>query len=85
MFDWLKLVKKEISLNGKCIRLDNSGEHNSFHHMILISSYILKFEFTAPDTPPENGKVERSKIRSMLNSARLTTTSDINFGQAVQV
>ena len=39
----------------------------------------MKFEFTAPGTPQQNGKVERAfatiygKIRSMLNSARITT------------
>jgi hypothetical protein len=27
MFDWLQLVMKEISLDVKCIRLDNSGEN----------------------------------------------------------
>jgi transposase InsO family protein len=80
MFGWLQLVKKEISLDVKCIRLDNSGENNSFHQNVQRSNYKIKFAFSAPGTPQQNGKFERSfatlygKTRSMLNSARLTTT-----------
>jgi hypothetical protein len=76
MFDCLQLVKKEISLNVIFIRLDNSGETNLsikwFKNQIITSN--------APGTPQQNGKVERAfatlygKTRSMLNSARLTTT-----------
>jgi transposase InsO family protein len=80
MFDWLQLVNKEISLDVKCIRLDNSGENKSFHQKVQRSNYNINFEITAPGTPQQNGKVERAfatlygKTRSMLNSARLTTT-----------
>jgi transposase InsO family protein len=40
----------------------------------------IKFEFTAPGTPEQNGKIERTfatlygKTRSLLNSAKLTET-----------
>ena len=40
----------------------------------------IRFEFTAPGTPQQNGKIERmfatlyGKTRSMLNSARFTNT-----------
>jgi hypothetical protein len=75
MFDWLQLVKKEISVNVKCIRLGNLGENKSFHQMVQTSEYHIKFEFTAPGTAKQNRKVEGSfatlhgKTRSMLNSA----------------
>jgi hypothetical protein len=39
MIYWLKLVQKEIKLNIKSIRLDNSGENKSFHQMIIKSEF----------------------------------------------
>jgi hypothetical protein len=78
MIDWLKRVHKEIKLNVKSIRLDNSGEKESFHQMIIKSEFNIKFELTAPGTPQQNGKVECAfatlfgKTRSMLNAARIT-------------
>jgi hypothetical protein len=79
MVYWLRLVKKELSLNVKCICLDNSGENTAFHKLVQYKSeFNIKFEFTAPGTPQQNGKVERDfatlygKTRSMLNAARIT-------------
>jgi transposase InsO family protein len=46
--------------------------------MIIKSEFNIKFEFTAPGTPQQIGKVERAfptlfgKTRSMLNAARIT-------------
>jgi transposase InsO family protein len=60
MFDWLKLVQKEIKLNFKIIRLDNSGETRSFHQLIVKYEINIKSEFTAPGTPQQYGKVERA-------------------------
>jgi hypothetical protein len=46
--------------------------------MITKSELNIKFEFTAPGTPQQHGKVECAfaslfdKTRSMLNSARIT-------------
>jgi hypothetical protein len=51
----------------------------SIHQKYQRTNYNIKFEFTAPGTPQQNGKDERAfvtlygKTRSMLNSARLTT------------
>jgi hypothetical protein len=56
MFDWLQLVKKENCLNLKRFRLDNSGENKYFHQKVQKSNYNIKFEFTAPGTPQQNGK-----------------------------
>jgi hypothetical protein len=72
MIDWLYLVKKEL-------KLDNSGENMAFHKLIQFKpEFHIKFEFTAPGTPRQNGKTERAfatlfgKTRSMLNAARIT-------------
>jgi transposase len=77
MIEWLNLVHKEIKLNVKSIRLDNSGENKSFHQMIFKPKFNIKFELTAPGTPQQNGKVERAVAtlfgtRSMLNAGRIT-------------
>jgi transposase InsO family protein len=46
--------------------------------MIIKSEFNIKFDFTAPGTPQENGKVERAFVslfditRSMLNAANIT-------------
>jgi transposase InsO family protein len=78
-FDWLQLVKKGFSLDVKRLILENSGEYK-FHQKVQKSNYNIKFEFAAPGTPQQNGKAERDfatlngKIRSLLKSARVTTT-----------
>jgi hypothetical protein len=78
MLEWDKLVHKEINLNVKNIRIDSSGENKSFRQMIIKSEFIIKFEFTAPGTPQQNGKVEHAfatlfcKKRPILNAARIT-------------
>jgi transposase InsO family protein len=78
MLDWLKLVEKEINLNVKRIHFDNSGDSKSFHQVNINSEFNIKFEFTAPGTPQQNGNMERAfatlfgKKRSRLNLARIT-------------
>jgi hypothetical protein len=77
MYDWLKLVQNKIYLNVTSLRLDNSGENKAFHHLILKSEFNIKFEFTAPGNPQQNGKVQGfatffGKSKSMLNAARIT-------------
>jgi hypothetical protein len=57
MVEWLYLVKKELNLSIKTIRLDNSGENMAFHKLIQFKpDFHIKFEFTAPGTPQQNGK-----------------------------
>jgi GAG-pre-integrase domain len=61
MIEWLYLVKKELKLSIKTISLDNSGENMAFHKLIQFKpDFHIKFEFTAPGTPQQNGKVERA-------------------------
>jgi hypothetical protein len=37
-----------------------SGENLSFHQLMLSTEFYIKFEFTVPGTPQQNGKVERA-------------------------
>jgi len=73
----LKTENKEI----KYIRCDNSGENTKLREEIETEGYNIVFEFTAPDTPQQNGIVERAfatlygRVRAMLRSSGL----DQNF------
>jgi hypothetical protein len=61
MIDWLYLVKKELKLSIKTIRMDNSRENMAFHKFIQFKpDFHIKFESTAPGTPQQNGKVQRA-------------------------
>jgi hypothetical protein len=58
------------------IRLDNSGENKSFQDKASTKGYAdIKFEFTAPGTPQQNGVAERAfpallgRVRAMMNQA----------------
>jgi Reverse transcriptase (RNA-dependent DNA polymerase)/gag-polypeptide of LTR copia-type len=59
----------------KYIRLDNSGENNSLRDQT--KDLDITYEFTAPNTPQQNGRVERKFavlcdcVRSLINSAKL--------------
>eukprot|EP00733_Pompholyxophrys_punicea_P000165 Pompholyxophrys_punicea_v1_NODE_28_length_5163_cov_5.731206.p2 type:complete len:441 gc:universal NODE_28_length_5163_cov_5.731206:1806-3128(+) len=59
----------------KYIRLDNAGENNIFAKEAKAEGLGLKFEFTAPKTPQQNGVVERAfatlfaRARAMFASA----------------
>jgi hypothetical protein len=61
----------------KFIRCDNLGENHALKQEIKKKGFNLQFEFTAPGTPQENGKVERAfatlwgRTRAMLNQAKL--------------
>ena len=78
IMSWINIVQKDSGHNVKTIRCDNSWENLKLQESINASSYHIKFEFTAPSTPEQNGKVERSlttmngKIRAMMSSAGLT-------------
>ena len=69
MLHWIKNFNKEHKTKVKYIRCDNAGENHKFmkdtkEHL----DYYVRFEFTAPNTPQQNG---RGKVRSMMmNSAQ---------------
>jgi len=77
----IKFIRFQKLIHGiiiKKIRCDNSGENIKFQELAHEQLDIgIKFEFTTPYTPEQNGKVERkfatlfSKTRAMLNHARL--------------
>jgi len=77
----ISLIKELRALENvvvKKIRCDNSGENVAFQAAAKEEGLGLHFEFTARQTPQQNGRVERKfatlfgRVRSMLNSAGLT-------------
>ena len=66
---------KIAGIDLKHIRCDDSGENKAFYDACRTKGYNIKFEFSGPRTPQQNGKVERKfqtfygRIRAMLNHA----------------
>jgi hypothetical protein len=71
-------VMKERGTPVRHIRLNNSGENHKLR--TNTSHHNIQYEFTAPDTPQHNGRVDRKfavlyeYMRSMINTARLPVT-----------
>ena len=59
--------------------MDNTGENKMLAKRCDQNEMGIKFEYTAPGTPPQNGAVERAFVtligrgRAMMNHARFTT------------
>jgi hypothetical protein len=66
---------KIAGIDIKYIRCDDSGENKAFYDACCTKGYTIKFEFSGPRTPQQNGKVERKfqtfygRIRAILNHA----------------
>jgi transposase InsO family protein len=80
LFNWIASYQKQYDMTIKTIGCDNSGENLKLKKELSNSQYNIKFEFTAPYTPQQNGKIERKfatlwgKVRSTMNSAQLPWT-----------
>ena len=76
---FLQLKKKDKIIKGAVvtIRLDNAGENTDLQAAMNQSQWDVQFEYTAPNTPQQNGKSERKfatlkgRIRAMMNWAEL--------------
>ncbi|MFN9902870.1 MAG: hypothetical protein ACK55Z_29645, partial [bacterium] len=74
-----KLVNeiKTFGYKVKYLRCDNGGENKGTEEYLKERGVSVKFEYSAPETPQQNGKVERKfatlfgRIRAMLNAAGL--------------
>ena len=65
-------LKNTYGIIVKIVRCDNAGENRSFEKTCKSEGHGIKFEYTAPGTPQQNGRVERKfqtlygRIRAML-------------------
>ena len=74
----IKLMKTIMNNSGvtiKVIRCDNAGENKTLEKEIIDRGMNIRFEYTATNTPQQNGRVERKfatiygRVRSMLTGA----------------
>ncbi|MFN7263265.1 MAG: reverse transcriptase domain-containing protein [Cyanobacteriota bacterium] len=69
----------------KFIRCDNAGENISLQKALDAEGMNIKFEFTARETPQQNGKVERAfatlygRMRAMMAAAKWDDTMKHKF------
>ena len=75
VISWINDLSKVFTV--KTIKCDNAGENKDLQKLVKENKLDIKFEYSAPNSPQQNGKVERKfatmwgKVRAMLNSARL--------------
>ena len=78
LYDNIRIALKEIGRKNnkmKAIRYDNAGENRKLKEILDLEGFNIKFEFTAPYTPQQNGVVEiefatlYERVRAMLNGA----------------
>ena len=68
-------LKLTEGIKIKKIRCDNAGENKALQKLCMEKGLGITFQFTAPNTPQQNGVVERSfatsygRMRAILNEA----------------
>ena len=77
VLDFVNNLKTQHSITVGIIYCDNAGENKRLEADARRDGHRLKFEYTAPNTPQQNGRVQRKfatlyrRVRSMLNWAQL--------------
>lgn len=75
--DFIIDLNKRHGITVKKIRCDNAGENNKLQKDCLHNGLGIEFEYTAPGTPQQNGRVERKfatlygRARAMMSHAGL--------------
>ena len=68
-------LKKKHKISVKTIRADNAGENKKLEDALLKAGHGVTFEYTAANTPQQNGAVERGfatlygRVRSMFQGS----------------
>ena len=78
-YKWIVKIQIEMDTKINYIRCDNAGENKTLQEVLSLDPRTnIKFEYTAPYTPQQNGKIERKfatlwgKNRAILNEAKLS-------------
>ena len=78
MVELIKHLDRKHGYHVKYLRCDNAGENIKTEEACQQQGLGVTFEYTSPNTPQQNGRVERKfatlygRVRSMMNAARLT-------------
>jgi hypothetical protein len=81
---------KIYGIDVKFIRCDDSGENKSFYDSCQANGHNIKFEFSGPSTPQQNGKVERKfrkfngRIIVTMNNGELEDIKKLVYGLSFQ-
>ena len=71
---FIKELEQEEGTKVASIRLDNSGKNRALEVACKQEGLGFKFEFTAPNTPEQNGRIERKfatlygRMRAMMSA-----------------
>lgn len=77
LLNFVKELKANHNINIKRWRFDNAGENKMTEELFRNNNMGIEFEYTARETPQQNGVVERAfgtlygRVRAMLNAAGL--------------
>ena len=88
MIEFILELKNKHGIDVKIIRCDNSGENNAFEKQCKSKGMGITFEYTAPGTPQQNGRVERKfatlygRLRSMLENVENPNLRDKLWAEA---
>ena len=80
LWDFVTELKNKHKINVRKWRCDNAGENLKTQELFDSKGSMIMFEYTARETPQQNGVVERGiatlwgKVRAMLNGAKVTAT-----------
>eukprot|EP01083_Nonionella_stella_P004795 13981_1 len=75
LIGFVKDLKAKHGMSVRNIRCDNAGENTYLEKMCKREGLGITFEYTAPDTPQQNGRVERKfatlygRVRAMLSGS----------------
>jgi hypothetical protein len=75
LIDFIKNIKSKDQEMVQFLRMDNSGENISLKNKLEKLGIEVQVEFTSPNTPEQNGQIERSFatlwgwVRAMLNDS----------------
>jgi len=78
MLGLIKNLKTKYNLQVHRVRCDNAGENQAFEKVCNQEGLGIDFEYTAPGTPQQNGRVERkfatlfNRVRAMLNGGKFS-------------
>ena len=71
-------LKTKYNLQIQCLHCDNAGENQAFDQTCDQEGLGIDFEYTAPGTPQQNGRVKHkfaslfNRVHAMLNGGKFT-------------
>ena len=86
IIEFIKNLKSKENIEVKNIRCDNAGENKKIEEKAKELGLGIKFEYTAPNTPQQNGVVERKfatlygRVRTMFADCEMDSETKIRKG-----